>query len=561
MKKIISICFLIASFIGYRAHAQYRSAAFTVQHEQTEQTVSLGQTFETDGNIELTLLSPIYGFSVSGSVTLKDTSNSLVRITLVDDYDMEYLVYEIYPLLTQQWQFDFDNMGFETSNMDEANISKMKISVLNAELTLKEYHYATEPPRSIQRQQRFKTQQQYIIETLNANLEARNIPWRAGETSVSKLSYEEKKNLFGGTIPNLNGFEYYIGGIFVMPGYQPESSAQTQEAEPKASVPSSWDWRNKDGKNWMTPVKNQGSCGACWVFASLSVLEAYINIQFNQLLNFDLSEQDVISCYNNGNGCLSGGHTWWAFDYIHKCGVVTESCFPYIEANGKCADKCNSPNETIKVSYTQFNHLLNGKNALKKKILESPLTFCIKPWQHAMTLVGYKTIQSGDKVYTSSSDSDYVTIDDDNSLIGETAWLLKNSWGTDFGDQGYAYVVLKKWGDIMDILAAEGDITGITSINSSVNWDDNNAVDKLVLIEQGGVLEISTTVDVGSGTIIVQNGGKLIVNGGILNNAAIEVESGGSLQIINNGTINLRSSAALNIQNGGSLDFVSGYIK
>lgn len=559
MKKIISICFLIAFFISYRAHGQYRSAAFTVQHEQTEQTASIGQTFETDGNIELALSSPIYGFSVSGSVTLKDTSNSLVRITLEDNYEMEYLVYEIYPLLTQQWQFDFDNMGFETSNMDGVNISKVKISVLNAELTLKEYHYATEPPRSIQRQQRFKTQQQYIIETLNANLEARDIPWRAGETSVSKLSYEEKKNLFGGTVPNLNGFEYYIGGIFVMPGYQPESNAQTQEAEPKATVPSSWDWRNKDGKNWMTPVKNQGSCGACWIFAALSVLEAYININFNQLLNFDLSEQDVISCYN-GNGCLLGGHTWWAFDYIYRYGVVTESCFPYIEANGKCSDKCNSPNETIKVSsYTQFNPtVFDRTNALKKKLLEYPWTLGIESWQHAMTLAGYKTIQSGDKVYT--SDSDCVTIGDDNSLIGETAWLFKNSWGTDFGDHGYAYVVVK-WSDIADIVTAKGDIIGITSINSSVCWDDNNAVSKLVLIEQGGVLEISTTVDMGSGTIIVQNGGKLIVNGGVLNNAAVEVESGGYLQIINNGTINLRSSAALDIQNGGTLDFVSGYIR
>lgn len=122
MKRIIFICFLIASFVGYRAHGQYRSAAFSVQSEQTEQTASLGQTFETDGNIELALSSPIYGFSVSGSVTLKDTSNSLIRITLVDSYEMEYLVYEIYPLLTQQWQFDFDNMGFETSNMKSRKI-------------------------------------------------------------------------------------------------------------------------------------------------------------------------------------------------------------------------------------------------------------------------------------------------------------------------------------------------------------------------------------------------------------------------------------------------------
>ncbi|MDE7149924.1 MAG: hypothetical protein K2O01_05905, partial [Bacteroidales bacterium] len=222
MKTRIILCFLLTISVGYHVHGQYRSAAFTMDNGQSEQTVSMARTFTTDEDIPLTVPSSVYSFSISGNAMLKDTTNSLIRITLVDNYEMEHLVYEIYPLLTDQWRFDFDNMAFETSGMNGINVIGMKIRILNAELTLGEYHYTTEPARSIQRQQRFKSQQQYIIETLNANLEARNMPWRAGETSVSNLSYEEKKNLFGGTVPNLNGFEYYIGGIFVMPGYQPE---------------------------------------------------------------------------------------------------------------------------------------------------------------------------------------------------------------------------------------------------------------------------------------------------------------------------------------------------
>lgn len=222
--------------VGYHVHGQYRSAAFTMDNRKSEQTIAMARTFTTDEDIPLTLPSSIYSFSISGNAMLKDTTNSLIRITLVDNFDMEHLIYEIYPLLTDQWRFDFENMAFETSGMDGVRVTGMRIHLLNAELTLAEYHYTTEPARSIQRQQRFKSQQQYIIETLNANLEARNMPWRVGETSVSNLSYEEKKNLFGGTVPNLNGFEYYIGGIFVMPDYQPEQVAQTQAAKAKASV-------------------------------------------------------------------------------------------------------------------------------------------------------------------------------------------------------------------------------------------------------------------------------------------------------------------------------------
>ena len=561
MKRIISICFLIAFFINYNAHAQYRSAAFTVQHEQTEQTVSLGQTFETDGNIELALSSLIYGFSVSGSVTLKDTSNSLVRITLVDSYEMEYLVYEIYPLLTQQWQFDFDNMGFETSTMDGASISKIKISVLNAELTLKEYHYTTEPARSIQRQQRFKTQQQYIIETLNANLEARDIPWRAGETSVSKLSYEEKKNLFGGTVPNLNGFEYYIGGIFVMPDYQPESNAQTQEAEPKATVPSSWDWRNKDGKNWMTPVKNQGSCGSCWAFTAIGAIEAYANIHFDYLINLDLSEQELVSCIGLGDGC-NGGLNINALDYVYRHGIVDEKSFPYKEENGKCPLKM-SYDEQVKIKgYDDFNIKKKTEADLKQLLIQSPLCIAMTSMQHAMTLVGYKTVRAGDKIYFSDSTKSYIIIDSKSPLIGTTAWLVKNSWGTSFGDNGYGYICVK-WEDFHNVCSIKNGIASSKCmvVNTATTWDEEKTIDTRLFVLSGGVLTISSSVTLGNAWyIVVKNGGKLIIDGGVLNNASIEVESGGHLQIVNNGTINLRSTAALDIKNGGTLDFSSGYI-
>lgn len=62
-------------------------------------------------------------------------------------------------------------------------------------------------------------QNSIIVEKLNQDLEKKGLPWRAGITSLSEKTYEEKKDIFGGTVPDLGGLEYYKSGIFIMPDY------------------------------------------------------------------------------------------------------------------------------------------------------------------------------------------------------------------------------------------------------------------------------------------------------------------------------------------------------
>ncbi len=145
---------------------------------------------------------------------------------------------------------------------------------------------------------------------INKNLEERNIPWIAGETSISQLSYQEKKALFGGTLPNLYGFEYYTGGIFVMPGALEDESQIDYNAVTAGSGDSPYvkefSWTDCHGRNWVTPVKNQGACGSCWAFAAVGATELMVNLYYNQPLNLDLSEQQIVSCANAGS--CSGGY-------------------------------------------------------------------------------------------------------------------------------------------------------------------------------------------------------------------------------------------------------------
>lgn len=558
MKTRIYITLLLGLILGYGAHGQYRSAAFTATGSQTQKTVSLLQDFESDSEIALSVTMPIYSFSVTGNIELTDTSNSLVRILLVDEYGTEYLVYEVYPLLTDQWQFDFENMAFETSNMQGVNATKLKIVVLNAKLTLSEYHYDTAPVRSILRQ-RAQSQQQYVIETLNANLRARNIPWVAGETSISSLSYEEKKQMFGGTVPNLNGFEYYTGGIFVMPGYQPQTEQESVQAQ-SLSLPTELDWRNKDGKNWMTSVKNQGSCNSCWAFAAIGTVEAYSNIYFRHLVNFDLSEQELVSC-STQNGC-GGGYIYSGLDYIKNSGVVNESCLSYTEVDNNCTSKCTNPNEKVYINQViTSDYSTTNQDNMKQWLSLSPVALSIRFWRHAVVLSGYKKIHAGTTIYYPRTGT-YTTITTGNPLIGSTVWLIKNSWGTYFGDNGYAYVVFGGQ-DSLYTSRAQGWVTSkkyFAIEYTWVDWDISTSENKTYFVRLGGILNVSATIDMNNERIIVDDEGELTINGGTLKNVAIEVRKGGKLRIINNGTIKLSNAAALDVQTGATLEITSGSI-
>ncbi len=114
--------------------------------------------------------------------------------------------------------------------------------------------------------------------------------------------------------------------------------------DPRAAtkvLPTSFDWRNHAGQNWMTPVKNQGSCGSCWAFGAVGTIEAVYNIVTGDPgLDLDLSEQYLVSdCFNinNRNSCCGGWH-FEAFDYVKNSGISDEGCFPY--ADGGCNSAC-----------------------------------------------------------------------------------------------------------------------------------------------------------------------------------------------------------------------------
>ncbi len=438
MKK--PTCSLLFLFVTLVSFAQ--ANLFTMQ-SRTDSRIEIQQVFTGNSILKpFTDAKPICGLAISGTIILH-SDTSIVRVILSDDQNNEYLVLEANSLLTDSMSFSIEEYGEETALINNIIPSSLIVEVNDAififqEITISRQDiYAKQAKGDL-----FREQVRQKIRIINENLENRNIPWIAGETSMAFLTYSEKKAYFGDKLPNLYGFEYYTGGIFVMPGVlETEKNTSIQNIKGLSDSPyvKEFSWRDVHGQNWVTPVKNQGGCGSCWAFAATGATELMVNLYYNRHLDLNLAEQQLVSC--SGAGSCNGGWTYKAVQFIRDHGIAEEACFPYKASNISCSGMCSDPEETIKIGAFK-NNLSRTIENYKKVVLSGAATIAILPWRHSIGLVGFKTLYAGDRVYVkSSTESRWVNIDSNSPLIGMTAWLIKNSWGTSWGSGGYAYVV------------------------------------------------------------------------------------------------------------------------
>lgn len=617
MKSIILPLLLFPLF----AYSQYRADCFSLDLTGNSSQIKTEDTFDRDTILPLNIRSAVTGLSVSGICVLNNDDDSYVRVILVDEYNYEYLIYENYPLLSDGLTTEFTNTALETVSLSGITPQYLKIELQNATVRLASVNYTI---ASSEREEESKNpviiqkeQAQYIVDKLNASLKRKNMTWRAGLTSISEMSYSEKKDMFGGHTPELYGVEYYAGGIFVVPGSL--NSSAGMDVNRSNQFVSEWDWRNRHGRNWMTPVRDQGNCGSCWAHAALGALEAYINLYYNRLLDYNLSEEELISCSNNGCG---GGTGQNAYDYIMASGIVREECFPYEGYEKNCSIECSPPYEKIYIE--GYGNYTKTEACMKQQLFRAPITVGINVWEHLMVMAGYKTINAGDAVYDGDSWSfDSIVIDPvlHADLIGKTAWLVKNSKGNNWGNNGYGYFVMDVssitsncyiQGGITSLCLTEdsiackdadgdglyfwgigpkpahcpswapdipdGDDSNINygslddygnldvlppglTISTIVTYSSNNSTSYRLGIVSGGELIITgTTTLTGASKIRVCEGGMLTIDGGILQNADIEMVPGSQFVIRNNGVVSMASGKTFRVPKGVEVYIGSGKI-
>ncbi|MFA5033140.1 MAG: Ser-Thr-rich GPI-anchored membrane family protein [bacterium] len=245
------------------------------------------------------------------------------------------------------------------------------------------------------------------VVNLNTFLKQKGAKWTAGENQFSKMTLEEKKAYLG-TIPST------------------EQIPEKQVKVLKADIPAAFDWRNKDGINWMPPIRDQKSCGSCWAFSAVGVVEALINIaENNPDLDYNLSEQTLVTC--SGAGSCGGGQPIKAFSFIQSTGIPTEACDPYTASDDGCSRCTDWATQVKKISSYSS---VSGAN-LKTVLLENPLSVTMEVYED------FYNYENGIYTYDYGGFMGYHAIvligwDDANSC-----WIARNSWGTSWGQGGY----------------------------------------------------------------------------------------------------------------------------
>lgn len=194
-------------------------------------------------------------------------------------------------------------------------------------------------------------------------------------------------------------------------------------------VPNSVDWRED---NIVSSVKNQEKCGSCWSFSSAEATEGIWAKKHNNLYN--LSEQELIDCstlYGN-NGC-SGGSMINAYKYIINNGLCTNESYPYTGTD-KNICKNTTCNKVAKID--NYKSIISTEKQLEKAVALQPISVAIEADKRSFQLYKsgiYNDINCGQKldhgVLLVGYGSDF--------LFNMKYWIVKNSWGENWGENGY----------------------------------------------------------------------------------------------------------------------------
>ncbi|RWS08299.1 hypothetical protein B4U79_09624 [Dinothrombium tinctorium] len=208
---------------------------------------------------------------------------------------------------------------------------------------------------------------------------------------------------------------------------------------PWTKVPDNWDWRLLGAVN---PVKDQAVCGSCWSFGTTGTIEGVYFVRTGQLVS--LSEQQLIDCsWNEGDNGCDGGEDFRAYDYIMKVGgIATEEDYGYyLGQDGKCHDK--EVPKTVKLR--GFVNVTSGSpRALKVALYKNgPVTVGIDASHRSLSFYAngiYYEPKCGNK----PDDLDHqVLVVGYGTLFGQNYWLIKNSWSTYWGNDGYVLISQK----------------------------------------------------------------------------------------------------------------------
>jgi hypothetical protein len=318
---------------------------------------------------------------------------------------------------------------------------------------------------------RFAVPEPSFFANLQAKLTDAGTPWQPEDMPMLHLSLEEKRLMLGAEPPP-------DAASFDERERNASANFQRQGIKAVTGVPTAWDWRSYENGNYITDVRNQKTCGSCVAFGTISTVEGTTRVSKREPgLSIDLAEAHLFYCHaaSEGRNC---GNGWWpdrALDAFRDKGVVDEACFPYTPGDQACSPCGDWQNRLTKIKGWQS---LQSSDQMKTWIAKNgPVVGCFVVYEDFMAYRSgiYRHI-SGQRLgghcicIIGYSDAD-------------SCWIIKNSWGAGWGEQGFGRIAYgevgidyEMWGVEVSEIAPNGQkwlekqlITGIWIIDQGLN--------------------------------------------------------------------------------------------
>jgi C1A family cysteine protease len=312
------------------------------------------------------------------------------------------------------------------------------------------------------------------VTQVRAAIAAKQAKWQAGETSMTRLSPAERRARLGLVKPAL------IAGAEVT----------VMASPPVVGAPPSFDWRSSGG-NFVTPVRNQGSCGSCWAFATAAALESSVLRSANTPgVDLDLSEQVLVSCGTSGGidaGSCAGGVIQYASNYIRDTGLPLESCYPYAATNGTCGSACGTYN-TATYRIASWAHVTTTSptvSAIRDALASyGPLVTTMDVY------TDFYSYSGGVYTYTTGSlEGGHAVLIVGYSDPGQY-FIVKNSWGTGWGESGYFKIAYSELGTVVGFgdytLAYTGSVCSFSIYPSSQSFSASGGTGSVSVATSAG---------------------------------------------------------------------------
>ncbi len=323
-------------------------------------------------------------------------------------------------------------------------------------------------------------------------IQAQRAGWKSGKNSVTRLSRQDFKKRLG-----LQDAPDGMASFQAIPMRKKGFRAQ--------ALPPKIDWRNKDGANWVSPMLNQGNCGSCVAFAAVATLETQTNITSgNAGYNPEYSTQALFAC--GGGSCDNGWQPQLAAKHLMNKGVPDEGCAPYtmgytgetVSCSSICSDSGSRSSRISSYSTPSFG--FTDIQSVKSALQKGPLVTTM------MVYEDFATYNGGIYKHVSGTTLGGHAI----SLVGyddaTQSWLIRNSWGKDWGEEGFARVSWddvsgigdRTWGyavpSIVGYVAVRNPqgrdyVAGNISITAETNLKELHGVELQVIDEKGKVLD------------------------------------------------------------------------